>query len=130
MAAAPTDGDFNAKSHSMTRVHDADMRPGMYGPRPRGPMPSRYGQGFAHYPPPKYYHDSRMAHAPQPPHGPQPQYHGDYHDAPYHNSHDGYDGYVETYWHPPSSAYFGPQGRYQHGYGCEYPNEYPKDQED
>ncbi|KAG1786881.1 uncharacterized protein HD556DRAFT_1311169 [Suillus plorans] len=130
MAAAPTDGDFNAESHSMTRAHDADMRPGMYGPRPRGPMPSRYGQGFARYPPPEYYHDSRMAHAPQPPHGPQPQYHGDYHDAPYHNSHDGYDGYVETYWHPPSSAYFGPQGRYQHGYGREYPNEYPKDQED
>ncbi|KAG2115162.1 uncharacterized protein F5147DRAFT_649568 [Suillus discolor] len=43
---------------------------------------------------------------------------------------DGYDSYVETYWHPPSSAYFGPGGRYQHGYGCEYHNEYPKDQED
>ncbi|KAG1817888.1 hypothetical protein EV424DRAFT_1347781 [Suillus variegatus] len=130
MAAAPTNGDFNAESHSMTQAHDADMRPGMYGPCPRGPMPSRYGQGFARYPPPEYYHDSRMPHAAQPPHGPQPQYHSDYHDAPYHNSHDGYNGYVETYWHPPSSAYFGPGGRYQHGYGREYPNEYPKDQED
>ncbi|KAG2354977.1 hypothetical protein BDR07DRAFT_1493833 [Suillus spraguei] len=87
MTAALTDGDFNANSHPMTWAHDADMRPGMYDSCPRGPMPSHYGQGFAHYPPLKYYHDPRMSHAPQPPHAPQPQYHGDYHDAPYRNPH-------------------------------------------
>ncbi|KAG1818703.1 uncharacterized protein BJ212DRAFT_1479689 [Suillus subaureus] len=37
---------------------------------------------------------------------------------------------VNSYWHPPSSAYFGPGGRYQHGYEREYPNKYPEDLED
>ncbi|KAG2112487.1 hypothetical protein BD769DRAFT_1674100 [Suillus cothurnatus] len=137
---------------AMEIPHDQEVRP-MYDPCPRGPLPLRYGPGFTQYPQSNYYHDPRaMHHTPQlphgpqphphqhqpthgpphqPSHGPQPQYHnGGYHDAPYHNSRDGYDGYVDSYWHPPSSAYFSPGGRYQHGYGHEYPNKYPEDLED
>ncbi|KAG1849136.1 hypothetical protein DFJ58DRAFT_729625 [Suillus subalutaceus] len=129
-SAMPTDRDVNAEGHSMMRPHDGDARPGMYG-RPRGPMMPRFAPGFARYPPSEYYHDPRMPHAPQAPHGPQHQYRsGGYHDAPYRDNQDGYEGYVESYWHPPSHAYFGSGGRYEHGYGREYPNEYPKDQED
>ncbi|KAG2351286.1 hypothetical protein BDR07DRAFT_1386277 [Suillus spraguei] len=54
MATAPADRDLNAEGHPMMCAHDADMRPGMYGPRQRGPMPSQYGSGFARYPQPKY----------------------------------------------------------------------------
>ncbi|KAG1882562.1 hypothetical protein F4604DRAFT_1921123 [Suillus subluteus] len=136
----------------MEAPHDPEVRP-VYDPCPRGPLVPRYGPGFTRYPQSNYYHDPhamhrapQLPHGPQPrphqhqpthgpprqpPHGPQPQYHnGGYHDAPYHDSRDGYDGYVDSYWHPPSSAYFGLGGRYQHGYGREYPNEYPEDPED
>ncbi|KAG1817616.1 uncharacterized protein BJ212DRAFT_1500091 [Suillus subaureus] len=96
-----------------------------------------FAPGFACYPLLEYYHDPHMPHAPQAlhapqaPHGPQHQYRsGGYHNAPYHDNQDGYKGYIESYWHSPSHAYFGSGGRYEHGYGWEYPNEYPKDQED
>ncbi|KAG2364622.1 hypothetical protein BDR07DRAFT_1374867 [Suillus spraguei] len=83
------------------------------------------------YLPSEYYHDPCIPYPPQPSHGPQPLYHNSrYHDAPYCDSQDGYDGYVKTYWHPPSSLYFGSGGRYQHWYGREYPNEYPKNPEE
>ncbi|KAG0694723.1 hypothetical protein DFH29DRAFT_1006069 [Suillus ampliporus] len=145
------DGEFNAKNHSMMWAHDAEVRPVMYDPRPRGSMPLCYGSGFTWYMQSEYCHDPRMPHPSQLPHGPQPrprqpphgpqprqpshrpqpQYpHGGYHDAPYRDPQDGYEGYVKGYWHPPSGAYFGPGGRYEHGYRREYPNEYPKDLED
>ncbi|KAG2069898.1 hypothetical protein BDR04DRAFT_1156055, partial [Suillus decipiens] len=149
----PTLASNHGRSEPAMEIpHDQEVRP-MYDPRPRGPLPPRYGPGFTRYPQSDYYHDPhamhrapQLPHGPQPrphqhqpthgpphqpSHGPQPQYHnGGHHDAPYHDSRDGYDGYVDSYWHPPSSAYFGPGGRYQHGYGREYPNEYPEDLED
>ncbi|KAG2352306.1 hypothetical protein BDR07DRAFT_1498621 [Suillus spraguei] len=114
---------------------------------PQGP-----GRAFTRYPPSEYirnYHDSRMPHAPQPSgrtqpthgppaHGPQlplqygenehqagPSYprNGGYHEAPYHDPRDGFDGYREDFWHPPSSLYYGVGGMYQDGYGREYPND-------
>ncbi|KAG1836306.1 hypothetical protein F4604DRAFT_1943405 [Suillus subluteus] len=122
---------------SFPRYPPSDYQRGYYDPRmqhgplpapphgpqaPRGPQPLQPSRG------PQPPQPSRGS---QPPRGPQPGYHNSgYHDAPYRNSHDGFEGYVESYWHPPSSLYFGPGGRYEHGYGREYPNEYPEDQEE
>lgn len=114
---------------------------------PQGPS-----RTFTRYPPSGYvrdFHDPRMPHAPQssgrtqpthgpPTHGPQlplqygenehqagPSYprNGGYHEGPYHDPRNGFDGYREDFWHPPSSLYYGVGGMYQDGYGREYPND-------